>query len=80
VARRRLPVNGPCDVTAVVHKLIRQTARDRRRSLRVDGGDNAFFAEWPNRRVFVRKNWPMFVDNARESLLLTSWAATIPRP
>jgi hypothetical protein len=57
-------------MTVVVHKLIRETAVGiANEAYESMAHDNAFFAEWPNRRVFVRKNWMMFVDNARDALL-----------
>jgi hypothetical protein len=54
----------------VVHNLLAETAKGIAHEAYEDlAHDNAFFAEWPNRRVFVKKNWQMFVDAARESLI-----------
>lgn len=57
-------------MTVIVHKLIRETAEAiAAEAYESMAHDNAFFAEWPKRRAFVRKNWLMFVDHARDSLL-----------
>lgn len=54
----------------VVHQLIAETAKGIAHEAYEDlAHDNAFFQEWPQRRVFVKKNWQMFVDAARASLV-----------
>lgn len=30
--------------------------------------NNVFYKSWPNRRVFIRANWPDFIPTARDTL------------
>ena len=57
-------------MTKVVHSLLVDAAKEiAGEAYESIAHDNAFYAEWPNRRVFVRKNWQMFVDSARDQML-----------
>jgi hypothetical protein len=57
-------------MTKATHNLIATTAKNiAREAYESIAHDNTFYAEWPNREGFVRRNWPMFVDAAREALL-----------
>lgn len=53
-----------------VHKLVKQTAEEfagafyERAAMR----DDCFYKEWPNVRIFIRKNWRNFVMSARQVL------------
>lgn len=54
----------------VTHVLIERTAKGIAAEAYEDmAHTNEFFAEWPRRRTFVQKNWPMFVDHARQALI-----------
>lgn len=57
-------------MTKVVHQLIAKTAKEiANEAYEMCAHDNVFHAEWPDQRVFVRKNWTMFVDSARDALM-----------
>lgn len=57
-------------MTTICHALIKKTAEEIAAEVYEDAAhDNAFFAEWPRRRTFVRKNWTIYVDAARKALI-----------
>lgn len=57
-------------MTVIVHKLIMEAAKGiAAEAYETMAHDNAFFQEWPKRRPFVQRNWPMFVEHARQSML-----------
>jgi hypothetical protein len=53
-----------------VHKLVKQAAEEFAGAFyeRAAGRDDRFYKEWPNVRIFIRKNWRNFVMAARQVL------------
>jgi hypothetical protein len=71
-------------VTTVVHKLIKETAQAiAAEAYEGMAHTNEFYAEWPKQSQFVRANWRMFVDHAREQLvkiLTGDYSEALKRP
>lgn len=54
----------------VIHHLIAKTAKEiALEAYESLAHDNEFHRQWPRRDVFVRRNWTMFVGDARNALM-----------